>query len=320
MSKFYSPLRYPGGKNKLSAFIANICIENGINGHYVEPYSGGASVGLFLLLEGFVNKITINDKDRAIYAFWHSVLKRTDELCNRIRNTEITVDEWKKQKEIQNKKNANLLDLGFSTFFLNRTNRSGIINAGVIGGIEQKGNYAIDCRFNKEDLIGRIKKIAARKKDIRLYQKDALELIEIIQQEAKDTNVIFYFDPPYYYKASSLYMNHYKDENHKLVSEKIKSIRNIRWIVSYDNVAEIRKLYSDCERKEYSFKHTAHSTRVGQEILFFSSNLKKITVENRNPINFKLRKRKLGSIIVYEEPKIKKYHKFEDETVHKIVK
>ena len=71
MSKFYSPLRYPGGKNKLSAFIAKICIDNNINGHYVEPYSGGASVALFLLLEGFVNKITINDKDRAIYAFWY---------------------------------------------------------------------------------------------------------------------------------------------------------------------------------------------------------------------------------------------------------
>lgn len=305
MSKFYSPLRYPGGKNKLSAFIANICIENGINGHYVEPYSGGASVALFLLLEGFVNKITINDKDRAIYAFWYSVLNNTNELCERIKTTEITVEEWKKQKEVQNKKNANLLDLGFSTFFLNRTNRSGIINAGVIGGIEQKGNYTIDCRFNKEDLIERIKKIASRKKDIRLYQKDALELIEIIQQEAEDANVIFYFDPPYYYKASSLYMNHYKDESHKLVSEKIKSIRNIRWIVSYDNVAEIKELYSDCEKKEYSFKHTAHSTRVGQEILFFSPNLKKNVVENWNPVNFKIKKGKTGSVIVYKESKVK---------------
>lgn len=305
MSKFYSPLRYPGGKNKLSAFIAHICIENGINGHYVEPYSGGASVALFLLLEGFVNKITINDKDRAIYAFWYSVLNKTDELCDKIKNTEVTIDEWRKQRVVQNKKNANLLDLGFSTFFLNRTNRSGIINAGVIGGIEQKGDYLIDCRFNKEDLIERIKKIAARKKDIRLCQKDALELIDIIQKEAVDENVIFYFDPPYYYKASSLYMNHYKDENHKLVSEKIKSISNIRWIVSYDNVAEIKELYSDCEKKEYSFKHSAHSTRVGQEILFFSSNLKKNATECWNPVNFKIIKRKRGTVIAYKEPKVK---------------
>ena len=300
----YSPLRYPGGKNKLSAFIAQICIENDINGHYVEPYSGGASVALFLLLEGFVEKITINDKDRSIYAFWHSVLNKTEQLCELIENTEITISEWRKQKNIQSRKqNADLLELGFSTFFLNRTNRSGIIKGGMIGGVNQSGDYLIDCRFNKSDLIDRIRKIASRKKDIRLYKKDALKLIEKIQKESENSNIIFYVDPPYYYKASSLYMNHYKDENHRLVSEKIKSIKNIRWIVSYDNVPEIKELYSNCDKKEYSFKHTAHSTRIGKEILFFSSGLLKTNLENKNPVNFKLVKRKSGAVIVYKELK-----------------
>ena len=115
----------------------------------MEPYSGGASVALFLLLEGFVNKITINDKDRAIYAFWYCVLNKTKDLCDKIERTEITIAEWRKQKEIQTKKEkADLLELGFSTFFLNRTNRSGIINGGMIGGVEQNGDYLIDCRFN----------------------------------------------------------------------------------------------------------------------------------------------------------------------------
>lgn len=305
----YSPLRYPGGKNKLSAFIAQICMENSINGYYVEPYSGGASVALFLLLEGFVNKIIINDKDRSIYAFWHSVLNKTEPLCEMIAKTEITINEWRRQKEIQTrKKNADLLELGFSTFFLNRTNRSGIINGGMIGGVNQNGDYLIDCRFNKSELIERIRRIASRKKDIRLYRKDALKLIDIIQNEYQDTsaNVIFYFDPPYFYKANSLYMNHYKDESHRLVSEKIKGIENIRWIVSYDNVPKIKELYSDCDKKEYSFKHTAHSARVGQEILFFSSNLKKIDLKDKNPINFKLRKCKTGNVIVYREPNKKR--------------
>lgn len=94
----YSPLRYPGGKNKLSAFIAKICIDNNINGHYVEPYSGGASVALFLLLEGFVERITINDKDRAIYAFWYSVLNKTNQLCELIENAELSIEEWKTKR------------------------------------------------------------------------------------------------------------------------------------------------------------------------------------------------------------------------------
>lgn len=165
MNLFKSPLRYPGGKNKLAAFIANICLENNINDHYIEPYSGGASIALFLLLEGFVNRITINDKDISIFAFWSSILNHTEELCNLIKDTDITIEIWKKQKIIQNNKNdCNLLELGFSTFFLNRTNYSGIINGGAMGGISQNGSYKIDCRFNKNDLIDRITRIASRKK------------------------------------------------------------------------------------------------------------------------------------------------------------
>ena len=144
----YSPLRYPGGKNKLSAFIAKICLDNNVDGHYVEPYSGGASVALFLLFEGFVNKITINDKDRSIYAFWYSVLNETEKLCKLISNAELTVDEWKKQKRIQaNKETETLLTLGFSTFYLNRTNRSGTIHAGLIGGVGQTGEYNISFYY-----------------------------------------------------------------------------------------------------------------------------------------------------------------------------
>lgn len=293
---FYSPLRYPGGKNKLSAFIAKICIDNDIDGHYVEPYSGGASVALFLLMEGYVDKITINDKDRSIYAFWYSVLYRTRKLCHLIENAELSIPEWRKQKTVQqNKANEDLLTLGFSTFYLNRTNRSGIINAGVIGGIEQKGNYLMDCRFNKEDLIKRIQMIAKERKKIRLYNKDAIDLIDLIQKE-NNSNTVFYFDPPYYLKANSLYMNYYESNNHRIVSDKIKSIKNIKWIVSYDNVPEINELYAGCNKKEFSFKHTAYKSRDGKEVLFFSKGLKEPDIINYDPIRFS-KNRKTNSII-----------------------
>jgi len=298
---FYSPLSYPGGKNKLSAFIAKICLDNNINGHYVEPYSGGASVALFLLIEGFVQKITINDRDRSIYAFWHSVLNKTNQLCELIENAELSIEEWKKQKAVQsNKKMADLLELGFSTFYLNRTNRSGIINAGVMGGIEQNGNYLMDCRFNKAELIQRIKNIASHKKNIRLYKKDAVKLIDKIEQEDQNDNIVFYFDPPYYLKASTLYMNHYEDKNHKKVSDKIKSIQNIKWIVSYDNVPEIQKLYAECPKKEFSFKHTAYEIREGKEIIFFSENIEQPEIEDWNPLRFKLKRGKTTANIVYK--------------------
>lgn len=270
--KFYSPLRYPGGKNKLSKFIASICKNNKVDGHYVEPYAGGASVALYLLFNGYVKEITINDYDRAIYAFWYSVLNNPEKLCRKIRNAKVDLENWRKQKIVQNGKEQekDLLKLGFSTLFLNRTNYSGIIDGGMIGGASQKSQYKIDCRFNKEELIERIRFISIHRKNIDLKNIDALDLIKKIK---KDKNTIFYFDPPYYLKGPSLYMNHYQHEDHEKVSKEIRKIKNSKWLVSYDNTPEIKKMYKSCNKKEYAFFHTAHSTRVGKEILFFSKGL-----------------------------------------------
>lgn len=271
---FYSPLRYPGGKNKLSKFVALVCEKNNINGHYVEPYAGGASVALYLLINRYVKEITINDLDRAIYAFWYSILNNTERFCNKIKSTEITIENWKKFKKIyKNKDKEELFDLGFATFFLNRTNHSGIIDGGMIGGVDQNGDYKIDCRFNKEELVRRIKLIANNKNNINLYNLDALSLIDKIKKERGNNNTIFYFDPPYYLKGPSLYMNHYKPDDHRKVSEKIQSIRDAKWIVSYDNTLEIKKMYLNSKKKEYSFFHTAYEIREGKEILFFSKGL-----------------------------------------------
>ncbi|MGB3477973.1 MAG: DNA adenine methylase [bacterium] len=279
--RFYSPLRYPGGKNKLAKFVALTCKKNNIDGHYVEPYAGGASVALYLLVNGYVKEITINDFDRTIYAFWYSILSDTEGFCRKIKNTEITVENWKKFKKIhKNKKAADLFDLGFATFFLNRTNHSGVLDGGVIGGKDQKGKYKINCRFNKESLIERIKFIASYRLNIHLYNFDALDLIKKIQRESVNRNTIFYFDPPYYLKGPSLYMNHYKNSDHKRVSEEIKRMRNARWIVSYDNVPEIKNLYKGMKKKEYSLLHTANEIRIGKEILFFSDNLLIPRVQN----------------------------------------
>jgi len=272
--KFYSPLRYPGGKNKLAKFIALICKKNNINGHYVEPYAGGASVALYLLINRYVKEITINDLDRGIYAFWYSVLNHTESFCRKIENIEVTIKNWEKFKKIHaNAGTVKLFDLGFATFFLNRTNRSGIIDGGVIGGKEQRGKYKIDCRFNKDELISRIKLISQYEKSIHLYNLDALELVNKIQKESSSKNTIFYFDPPYYLKGSSLYMNYYNEKDHEEISRRIQKIKNMRWIVSYDNVPEIKRLYRNFEKKEYTLFHFAYKPRREKEVLFFNNNL-----------------------------------------------
>ena len=273
MASFYSPLRYPGGKQKLADFISQICVDNNIFGHYVEPYAGGASVALQLLLTGKMSRITINDLDRAIYAFWWAVINTSEELCKRVQDTSISVEEWYKQKAaFANKEHeGDLLKLGFAALFLNRTNYSGVLNGGMIGGNKQKGAYKINCRFNKEAIIQRIKAIADFGDRIQATNLDALDLIDSIESNA---NTIFYFDPPYYIKGQCLYMNHYKRDDHRAVCERIMAIKNAQWIVSYDDTAEIHELYSGAKHFfNYKLRHSVHASRSGKETIFLSDGL-----------------------------------------------
>lgn len=271
---FNSPLRYPGGKGKIIKFVHDLFRVNGLcDGVYVEPFAGGASVALSLLFNEFAKRIVINDKDLSVYAFWHAVLNDTENLCKRIHNCKIDVETWDIQREIQrHKTEETLLDLGFSTFFLNRCNRSGIILAGIIGGRNQDGKYKIDARFNKVDLIKRIEKIANYKGRIELFNSDALDLISTISKR-KEKNVIYYLDPPYFIKGQMLYLNHYKPQDHNDIYKLMDNLDDAKWIVSYDNIAYIRDLYSKYPQIYYKLNYSASKTSVGEEVIIHSENL-----------------------------------------------
>lgn len=281
----YSPLRYPGGKSKLALYVEELIYLKKLNNStYVEPFCGGAAVALYLLINECVSKIIINDYDRSIYAFWYSVLNYTNELCDLIENTEITIEEWYQQKEIQDDKdNEDLLRLGFSTLFLNRTNRSGIIKAGVIGGKEQSGDYKLDCRFNKKDIISKIRVIANYRDRIALYNLDTEKLIDDVISRLPHKSFIF-FDPPYYKKGSSLYTNFYTHEDHLSLANKIKNIKYHTWILTYDNVLEIKGMYSSFKYESYKLNYSAASKHKGEEIIFYSKTIARELSENNKTI------------------------------------
>lgn len=266
----YSPLRYPGGKRKLGRFVIDAVIGNDIiGGTYIEPFAGGASVALSLLFGEYVNKIIINDIDRSIFSFWYSVLNYTDELCRRIRDTEISPEEWQKQRAHQrNKESANIVDLGFSTFFLNRTNRSGIITGGIIGGKAQRGRWKMDARFNKINLIKRIEKIALYKHRVDLYGFDATRLLNEITSDIHDKTLI-YFDPPYYDKGSALYVNHFSENDHLFLANFIQAL-NCKWMLTYDYVRPIIAMYGEREKRLLSLNYSAANRERGYEVLAFS--------------------------------------------------
>ena len=270
---FPSPLRYPGGKRKLSSYVETIVMENGIQGGtYIEPFAGGANIALDLLFKNLVSKIVINDLDRSIYAFWYSVLHETEALCRLIVNTPVNMESWNQQKDIQSLKDyATLLELGFSTFYLNRTNRSGIIRGGVIGGKGQTGDWKMDARFNKADLVQRIEKIAKHNEQIELYNLDAIELINHIYERI-DNRTLVYFDPPYYNQGAALYSNFYTHKDHANLAQFILNL-NCKWMLTYDYTDEVIELYEDAQRHTLSLSYTAQEKVRGSEMIAFSRGL-----------------------------------------------
>jgi len=273
--KHFSPLRYPGGKGKLAAYIKALLKDNELlDGDYVEPYAGGAAIAMELLFHEYVSRVHINDLSRPIYAFWKSALCYTDRLCQLVRDTPLTLKSWDKQKKIfSHQDDFDDLALGFATFFLNRTNRSGILNGGIIGGRDQTGKWKIDARFNRGELIHRIESIAKMKSRIRLTRMDALDFIKARMPSWPDKTLI-YLDPPYYAKGRDLYYDFYQPGDHEKVQQFVtRELSHKRWVVSYDNVAAIRALYKGCQQITYGIGYSARNAREGLEAMYFSNSL-----------------------------------------------
>ena len=271
--QFNTPLRYPGGKGRLTQFVADLIETNNLSGcHYVEPYAGGAGIAITLLFLEYASHIHLNDVNKSVFAFWHSVLKEPDALCRLVRDTVPTMDEWRRQKAIQADEDASILQLGYSTFFLNRTNRSGIIKGGVIGGKDQTGHWKLDARLNSADLARRIEKISRYDSRISLYNLDAAKLICDVLP-ALPRNSLVYLDPPYYVKGKGLYENHYKHDDHEAISNLVRLDIEQPWIVSYDNVEPIRELYAGCRQKEFGIWYTAGDRYTGKEVMVFCDEL-----------------------------------------------
>ena len=270
---FLTPLRYPGGKGKLSNFVELLFQENNLlDAPYIEPYAGGAGVAITLLFDEFSSHIHINDINRSIFSFWYSVLNETDQLCSMIQSTKVTIEEWKHQQEIQNRINeVTLLELGFSNFFLNRTNHSGIIKGGVIGGKDQDGPFKLDARFNKSDLISRIQRIARYKNRISIYNMDAADFISQVLPDLPARSFL-YLDPPYYIKGQGLYENYYNHHDHLSISRLVKTIQQ-HWIISYDNTEQILQMYNNYRQIIYNLSYSAGDRYKGSEVMFFSENL-----------------------------------------------
>ena len=270
-----TPLRYPGGKSIMTPFFIDLIRVNGLQGvSYAEPYAGGAGTAINLLLDGQVRRIYINDANIAIFSFWKYAINESERFIDKIEKTCIDLQNWQYYHNFIKNTQQPSFELGFAAFFLSRTNRSGILTAGPIGGKSQekqeKATYKIDCRFNKQDLISRIHRISMYKENIVVSNDDAIDFLKSLPA---DNNNLVYLDPPYFKQGKSLYLNYYSADDHRVLSDYLYNTVNFRWVLSYDNVYEIREFYKHFDLYEFQLNYTALSVRKGSELLTHSKNL-----------------------------------------------
>lgn len=268
---FLSPLRYPGGKGLLLDFVDDVIRNSlGTGVRYVEPFVGGAAVAIGLLSRGIADRAVIGDIDPAVAAFWRGVFFHNEEFVDRVRECAVTIDAWHGHWQTLNAESVNDdLQLGFSAFFLNRTNYSGILRARPIGGLEQTGDWRLDCRFNKEDLVRRIKKLDRFSDRVDVFEGSACDLLDGLPENDVD-DLFVYADPPYLMKSADLYLDETAFDTHVRLAAKLRSMFRY-WIVSYDRDSRVGSVLFPNERiARFSIRHSASRAHIGQELAVFS--------------------------------------------------
>lgn len=286
IEKYYSPLRYPGGKASLFDFLVRTIEHNNIKyGTYAEGFAGGAGAALKLLMLEHVEHIHLNDKDIFVYKFWKSVLYHTNDLCNLIKDSILTIEEWRYRHEILlNQELQNSLsdiEIGFTCFYLNRCNRSGILTSGPIGGLEQNGKWKIDARYNKDSLIKRIKRIALYSDRIHLSNLDVIDFLKSFRKfNIRQEDVLHYLDPPYVEQGEQLYRHSFKEYDHERLSVYLQKKEKYNWLVSYDDNPLIHNIYKEVTRNIFEFNYFVNRIKVGRELIISSKQFIIPTIHN----------------------------------------
>lgn len=268
--RYVSPLRYPGGKATLAGFIARVIASQSHRPQqYVEPFAGGAGAALKLLVDEHVEHVVLNDIDAGVAAFWRAVFRRTDELVWRVLNWKVSLAAWRRHRRTYMSKCGDDVELGFATLFLNRTNRSGILDAWPIGGLDQTSKWGIDARFNARGLAARIRRLSAYASRVTVCEEDGVGLVG---RYIGDRSSFVYADPPYLQKGDGLYLDTLEWSDHQRLAAELRGSSG--WFLTYDADARVpEELYCGMRYAAFDISHTARARHLGKEYAVFARDL-----------------------------------------------
>ncbi len=274
MSKRYlSPLRYPGGKARVAPYLAALIRGQRVRPRvYAEPFAGGAGAAVRLLVDEVVRAIRLNDLSPGVAAFWRCVFFETEDFARQIETATVDMSRWHEARGVfESPEGKSTMDLGFATFYLNRCNRSGILGARPIGGLNQTGTWRIDARFNREELAARVRFLGQYRRRVDVTQLDARAFLSEVESLGDD--LFMYVDPPYIAQGDGLYLDSLSYEDHRQLAAQLVST-SVPWMLTYDVSEKVtQELYSGLRTARFDIAHTAQRQHVGSELVVFGPSL-----------------------------------------------
>ena len=250
-----------------------------------------------LLLKDDIEFVYLNDADLGIASFWEAIRTEPERLIDEIMTVEVSVNHWlevrNRRKELIERFNARDEDdpkynfeLGFLTFYLNRTNISGIIDGGCVGGMQQSGKYRIDCRFSRDGLASKVSRIAKKASSFAVSCMDGVDFLSekfrvLLKENGYSlSDSLVYIDPPYVKQGKNLYFNSMGETEHRRLAGTLKNWTCENWFLTYDNSPLVKELYRGWDMRLLSVKYSANSRERASELAIFPPTLRALTCES----------------------------------------
>ncbi len=256
-----SPFRYPGGKTWLIPKVRKWLRSLDQKPKYlVEPFAGGAIVGLTAAFENLADHVILVELDEQVAAVWEIILSgNADALTRRIVEFEVSVE---KVRELLATSGGNLCDRAFRTIIRNRMQHGGIMAPGASLIKHGENGKGLKSRWYAQTLVQRIHAISEMRDRITFVCGDG---IEVMRQYNSQQSAAFFVDPPYTAGGASgkragsrLYTHHVL--NHEALFAVAQQVAG-SVLMTYDDASDVRHLAMrhsmKCER--VSMKNTHHA-------------------------------------------------------------